>query len=148
LTWVFTIGMTALLVALSFIVWRTIERLFITPVQAAREYAEQRMQALVTVGEQMQVMHEVADGFVQQHQQRALGAAQPMQLAMQPVQTYARPDAVVQPVYAAPVDTQPLEPTYQCVKCGAVNVALDGKDPTALRKASGRYGCKQCKAIT
>lgn len=150
--WALTLFVTALLVVLSFVVWRHIEQLFIDPVEAARQYAQQRMQALHTVSAQMGAMQEVADGFVQQHQQRAIGAmqslqpaVQPMQLAMQPVQTYARPDADVQPVYAAPVDTQPLEPAYQCVKCGATNLAPDGKDPMALRKASGRYGCKQCK---
>lgn len=162
IAWVLTIGITALLVALSFIVWRTIERLFISPVQAAREYAERQMQTLVTVSEQMQVMQLVADGFVQKHQQRALGAVQSMQIqqdASNAVQTYARPDAQRQMQYAQAVDTQRLvdadattaamhdaiADAYECVKCGASNLVTDGKSAIAKRKASGRYGCPLCK---
>ena len=176
IAWVLTIGMTALLVALSFIVWRTIEQLFISPVQAAREYAERQMQTLVTVSEQMQVMQLVADGFVQKHQQRALGAVQSMQIqqdASNAVQAYARPDAQQQMQYAHAVDTQRLADAdasnpvvqdasnvamhdanadtnadaYECVKCGASNQVTDGKSAIAKRKASGRYGCPLCKQV-
>lgn len=154
LTWVFTIGVTALLVALSFVVWRTIEQLFISPVQAAQDYATEQMQGLQLRAAQLQVMQRAADDFVQQHQQRALNAIQPAQL---PMQSYARVAEPTQPVLHVPAPLQndsarrdtdrlpDLPATFICVKCGATNEAPAGKDPIALRKASGRYGCPQCK---
>jgi hypothetical protein len=133
LTWAFTIGVTGLLVALSFVVWRTIERLFVDPVQAAREYAEHRMQALVTTSEQLQVMQRVADGFVHDHQHRTLA----------PMQSYARLAEPMQPAVHVANDSTPNQ--FECAKCGAMNDVPAGKDGLALRKSSGRWGCSQCK---
>ena len=96
LAWAYTLGVTALLVTLSFVVWRTIERLYISPVEAAREYAAGKMQSLITVGEQMQVMHACAEDFVHVHLGRVHHA--PMQ-----IQSNARVDAGAELLHVAPM---------------------------------------------
>ena len=172
LSWVFTTGITTLLVVLSFIVWRTIERQFISPVEAAREYAQQQMQALHIRSVQLQVMQEAADEFVQANAHRALGQ---MQLPAR-VQTYARPaDAPTvqvsttrlhdapQPAPDAPAwmhdahatmqtdaapmqtDAAPAVHEVSCLKCGAPLPVASGKNPVKARATTARFGCRNCR---
>lgn len=171
-TWAFTIGITALLVVLAFVVWRTIERLFISDVEAARAYAEEHMHALQVRSEQMHVMREAADAFVQKHLAFQADALQPVQLPAPVATVYARPAGPPeQPLLGADADAQactmhPMQPMldahadvqasnadamhdavqqYACARCGAMHDAPGGKSPKALRQASGRYGCPACK---
>jgi hypothetical protein len=149
LTWGFTIGVTALLVALSFVVWRTIERSFVSPIEAAREYAEAQMHVLQVRATQLQAMQAVADSFVQQH------------LAVQPPQlVYARPAETVELMQRAGaieeqdavadaelvVHDAAVMQNYACIKCGASITAAPGKDPTKARAATARFGCASCRS--
>lgn len=170
LTWVFTVSITLLLVALSFVVWTTIERLFVQPEEAAREYAKQQMQSFNTRATQLQVMQQEADGFVAMHMQRAMETAQ-RAFVQQPtlaMETHPRlgaapmePVLVAMESIGAPMEndgasTDRLEITadhpeftynttqYKCSRCGSVNEAA-GKNARSLRQSSGRYGCQACK---
>lgn len=155
-TWSLTIGLTALLVALSFVVWQTIEGLFISPVEAAKEYAKASMQALHTKSAQLGAMQDAADEFVHTHNQRALLSAlpnatyprlaaypEPMQASAEPISAFLHNAESMQPAFlhnAEPI-VHHAEPTsaFVCMKCSAP------VDNAKVRAASSRWGCPNCK---
>lgn len=127
--WSLTVLATLILVIIAWQCFRTIERLFISPVEAAKEKAREQIGALSVTLAQLDEMNGIVDGFVVDRMRYHAPALIANQVAYpKPVET--RIDAIPKSIDAVPT---------VCPNCGA---SLDA----ARWRAARRWGhCSNCK---
>jgi hypothetical protein len=131
LAWSLTILTTGIMVIIAWQCFRTIERLFISPVEAAKEKAREQIGALSVTLAQLDEMNGIVDGFVVSRMQYHAPSLIAPQVAY-PMPTETR-------IHATPksIDAVPLV----CPKCSA---SLDA----ARWRAARRWGhCSNCKGV-
>lgn len=133
LAWGLTILATLILVIIAWQCFKTIERLFIPPVEAAREKARAQIGALSVTLAQLNEMNGIVDGFVvdrMRYHAPSLTAARVADQAEYPKPKETRINALPESMNAAPM---------VCPNCSAV---LDA----ARWRAARRWGhCSKCK---
>lgn len=133
IAWGLTVTTTAILVLIAWQCFRTIERLFIPPVQAAREKAREQVSAIALTLAQLDEMNGIVDGFVvdrMRYHAPSIAAARVGDQAAFPMPKETRIDATPESIDAAP---------QTCPGCG---IELDA----ARWRAARRWGhCAACK---
>lgn len=130
--WSLTILATLILVVIAWQCFRTIERLFIPPIEAAKEKAREQIGALTVTLAQLDEMNGIVDGFVvdrMRYHAPQLTAARMAEQATFP-----------EPIETALVSRETTKAaTYECPNCGTqLSLGAYG--------SSKRYGhCAACK---
>lgn len=130
--WGLTIVATLILVAIAWQCFRTIERLFISPVEAAREKAREQIGALSVTLAQLDEMNGIVDGFVVDRMRYHAPQLTAARVAHTEPATFGSSQVQTETNKATPR-------AYECPNCGS-ELSL-GAYGAAVRHGS----CKACK---